>query len=60
VFALYANGSAIGRSVIAPPGLPAEQRDLAVSNPSDNNPSPDTCQRETRKPCFKRNPFQSI
>jgi tripartite-type tricarboxylate transporter receptor subunit TctC len=25
VFALYASGSAIGRSVIAPPGLPAER-----------------------------------
>jgi tripartite-type tricarboxylate transporter receptor subunit TctC len=25
VFALYASGSAIGRSVIAPPGLPADR-----------------------------------
>ena len=25
MFALYASGSAIGRSVIAPPGLPAER-----------------------------------
>ena len=54
VFALYASGSAIGRSVIAPPGLPAERVERAARRLPEDGQGPGIRRRPAAHQCRAR------
>ena len=54
VFALYASGSAIGRSVIAPPGLPADRVKIAARRVPGDGQGPGIRRRAATHECRAR------